>query len=109
MRLLQEGIHRVLTRFKRELQEKTGKSLELYLFGSYARGDFTGASDIDLLLLVPEDWDSKDQKVAWELITEYALEYNSLFSLLIVKPHQLQKADIGYIFQKAIKEGKKID
>ncbi len=109
MRLLQEGLHGVLTRLKKELQEKTGKSLELYLFGSYARGDFTGASDIDLLLLVPEDWDSKDQEVAWELITEYAMEYNSLFSLLIVKPHQLQKPDIGYIFQKAIKEGKKVD
>jgi len=71
MRLLQEGLHRVLTRFKRELQEKTGKSLELYLFGSYARGDFTGGSDIDLFLLVPEDWNKGDEDIMWELITEY--------------------------------------
>ncbi|MGA2765261.1 MAG: nucleotidyltransferase domain-containing protein [Spirochaetia bacterium] len=34
------------------------KPLRIVLFGSYARGDYNAASDLDLLLLVPEaaDW-----------------------------------------------------
>lgn len=71
MRLLQEGLRSVLSSLKRELEERTNKRVELYLFGSYARGDFTGGSDIDLFLLVPEDWNKGDEDIMWELITEY--------------------------------------
>lgn len=63
MKLFLEGLDKVLGRFKREIEERTRKEVELYIFGSYARGDFTGSSDIDLFLLVPEDWSKEDEIV----------------------------------------------
>jgi len=76
-------IKEVLEAFKKEIEKLYGKRLEkIILYGSYARGDATEDSDIDLLIVL------KGKVVAGEeidrmidIITEINLKYGVLISV----------------------------
>jgi len=56
-----QTIHTLLTQYLSEVQRIYGAHLKsVILYGSYARGDFTADSDVDIMLLVdllPEEVD----------------------------------------------------
>ena len=57
--------------------------VEVYLFGSKARGDFTPDSDLDLLVILEvDDWETKDQ--ARFVAADIALEYDVLINTHIL-------------------------
>ena len=76
-------IREVLEEFKKEIEKLYGKRLErIILYGSYARGDATEDSDIDLLIvlkgkIVP----GKEIDRMIDIITEINLKYGVLISV----------------------------
>jgi len=74
----------ILREVKEKLEEILGDDLvEVILFGSYARGEAKGDSDVDVLVVVKK-W--PDQEKEWkigELMTDLVLRYGVVFSLII--------------------------
>ncbi len=94
MTLLVENLKDILRRLGKDIEKSTGKSLSLLLFGSYARGDFYSGSDVDIFVIVPEDWTDNDKQKAMEIITKYNNLYNTLISPIFVKENQLKDLTI---------------
>lgn len=71
---------------KRELQELYGHRLKsVMLYGSYARGDFHDASDIDVLVVLSGAVNTSDEisRISF-LASEVCLRHNVLISILPV-------------------------
>ena len=67
----------------------------VYLYGSYARGDYRQGSDVDVMILL------KDYKNYWEelrrsteLASDISLEYDVTVSRLIIKEAQWKQSDM---------------
>lgn len=48
---LPENVRKALKKLKRDLVKVLGDDVEVYLFGSYARGDWLENSDLDLIVV----------------------------------------------------------
>jgi len=57
---------------------------QVILFGSKARGDDCGESDIDLLLLTARSLTWEERDLALELLFSLQLEYEIVFGLMVV-------------------------
>ncbi|HEX3047544.1 MAG TPA: nucleotidyltransferase domain-containing protein [Bacillota bacterium] len=56
---------------------------EMILFGSYARGDFTNESDIDLLLLLDQVNDICTERNKYQgIISRISLKYDTVISII---------------------------
>jgi predicted nucleotidyltransferase len=67
----------------RLMSHPDGWLVEMYLFGSKARGDFTPDSDLDLLIVLEaDDWEAKD-KVRF-VAADISLEYDVLINTHIL-------------------------
>ena len=72
---MNESIRTVLSRLKQGLAEIYGDRLKgLYLFGSYARGEATEESDIDLLIVLDrvDNYSSEIERTS-ELVSRLSL------------------------------------
>jgi predicted nucleotidyltransferase len=75
-------------KFLQEVNKKYSERIDkIILFGSYARGDYTQGSDIDLLVVwkgkLLEGWDDLENIAADVLV-----EYGVVISLKIVSPEE---------------------
>ena len=95
MKELKEGLFRIY-----------GDKLKaVYLYGSYARGDYRQGSDVDVMILL------KDYKNYWEelrrsteLASDISLEYDVTVSRLIMKDIQWKESDMP-VLRNIHKEG----
>ena len=73
----------ILAEFKRRLRRLYGTRLkEVILYGSFARGDATGASDIDVAIVLRGEVspiDEIDRMI--DIVTDLNLEHNVLISV----------------------------
>lgn len=77
-------IDSILEDLKEEIKAAIGdKFVELILFGSYSRGDFTEYSDIDLLILVDPPLVREEMRRVDDLIASYSLKYDVVISGLV--------------------------
>jgi predicted nucleotidyltransferase len=76
-------IKEVLREFRAELEKRYGDKLKnIILYGSWARGDATEKSDIDLLIVLGEEIiPGKEMDRMIEIITEINLKHNVLISV----------------------------
>lgn len=82
-----------LNEFLRLLKERFGSSIEeVFLFGSYARGDYDEESDIDVLVVGEVDFDE-----LIELVTDVLLRYGELISPILLKPDEFKKRNDSFI------------
>lgn len=71
--------------------EVGSKVFDVYLFGSYARGDYDQESDIDLLLVVEGKLNPAESDVLRELALDWMLEYSKLVSILEVTREEFER------------------
>lgn len=104
-----QTIHILLKQYLSELQKIYGTHLKsVILYGSYARGDYTPESDVDIMLLVDlsaEEMDSYSDKLS-ELGFEYNVKYD-IWMMPVVKNLQHFQQWVGaYPFYASVrKEG----
>ncbi len=89
-------IRKLMKEFKEGLVRIYGDRLKaVYLYGSYARGDYRQGSDVDVMILL------SDYKSYWEelerstdLASDVSLKYDVTVSRLIMKEIQWKEADM---------------
>ncbi|MCH7769791.1 MAG: nucleotidyltransferase domain-containing protein [Bacteroidetes bacterium] len=86
MKILKMKIDLILKELKNELQSLYGKKLaEIILYGSYARGNKTSQSDIDILVVLNGKIKAgKEIDRMINIISELNLKHNSLISVIPV-------------------------
>ena len=104
-----QTIQTLLNQYLSEVKKIYGAHLKrVILYGSYARGDYTADSDIDIMLLVdllPEDMDAYSDALS-ELGYEYNVE-NDIWMMPVVKniQHFRQWVAAYPFYTKVQKEG----
>jgi predicted nucleotidyltransferase len=90
------NIKRLLAEFKKGLLKLYGKRLKaVYLFGSYARGDYNDASDVDIMIVL-DDYDSYWEELVKTsyLASELSLKYGVLISRTIMTEKNWREGDL---------------
>ena len=89
-----------------------GGSLEqIWLYGSYARGDFDSESDVNIMVLVdlPKDKLSSYRRKVSDLSSVLDLKYDVLLSIKLQYKETFQKfAEVLPFFKNIIREGKRV-
>ena len=89
-------VKRLLTKLKNGLTELYGDRLKaVYLFGSYARGDYDEGSDLDVMIVLDNYksyWEELIRSV--ELASDLSLEHNVTISRTIMTEEQWKKGDL---------------
>lgn len=88
-------IKEVLNEFKREVEKLYGKKLKnIILYGSWARGDATEESDIDLLVILEgKVIPGKEIDRMIDIITEVNLKYGVLLSVYPISEENYLKVN----------------
>jgi predicted nucleotidyltransferase len=102
-------VKNVIDRFKKEVKKLYGKKLKgIILYGSWARGEATEESDIDLAVVLSDNVKpGKEIERMADLITDINLEYNVLISVYPVSAKDYAKTK-SPLLMNIRKEGKKI-
>jgi len=90
MKKTRKDIEPILEEVKKRLQKIYGEKLKgVILYGSYARGDATEGSDIDIIVLLDEinDFDA-ELDTLFEIIGRIDLKYDTLISILPLEERQ---------------------
>lgn len=88
-------IKKVLAELKKGLSELYGERLKrLYLYGSYARGDYQEGSDLDILVIL-KDFERApiEMERTDELMGDLSLEYLITISPLFMREEEWLTAD----------------
>jgi predicted nucleotidyltransferase len=92
-----------LERFVEEIKKKYGKRIKkVILFGSYARGEQTLESDIDILILIDKE-DFRLRRAIVDLSFDYFLKYRVDISPKVISKEDF-KENLQYPFMKAVEE-----
>lgn len=82
---LSDDLTRVLSQFRTSLRAVAGPDARLFLFGSYARGDQDADSDVDLMVVLPDNAATMETRGRIrDIATEFSLRTDYLLSLTIV-------------------------
>jgi predicted nucleotidyltransferase len=96
----------LINRIKDELI-KLEPNLQIYLFGSRARGDFRIDSDWDVLVVAPEEKITFDYEIKLrEPILDLEIEFGETISLLIYSKNDwYNNSKISPLFSNVLNEG----
>ncbi|MFZ5878607.1 MAG: nucleotidyltransferase domain-containing protein [Chloroflexota bacterium] len=91
-----DPIRHLLTKFKKGLAQIYGARLKaVYLFGSYARGDYNANSDLDVMIVLDDYQSYWDELVRTsQLASDLSLEYDITLSRTIMREDQWLKGDL---------------
>lgn len=89
-------IQQLLADLKKGLTELYSTRLKaVYLYGSYARGDYDTNSDLDVMIVLDTYKSYWDELVySAELASNLSLEYNVTISRMIMTEEQWKKGDL---------------
>ena len=90
------NIEQLLEKLKKGLTDLYGQRLKaVYLFGSYARGDYNRNSDLDVMIVLDAYISYWDELVrSAELTSDLSLEYGVTISRTIMTEDQWEKGDL---------------
>ena len=102
----------ILTRMVSIYREIYGDAVtEVYLYGSYARGDFEKDSDVDIVAIVKGERSALQDKLRtiWDLSAEIGLEYDIAVSPTVIPydEYEAYKEVLPY-YRNIVNEGKRI-
>ena len=90
------NVKKLLAKLKQGLIDLYGEHLKaVYLFGSYARGDYDESSDVDVMIVLEmyvSYWEELVRSA--QLASDLSLEYDVTISRTIMTEEQWQRADM---------------
>ena len=91
---------------KAEIQRIVGKNIQFIIYGSYARGEEREDSDVDLMVVLP------DEKASYEIqdrirnvIYDAGFEMEKHYSVMVVSESQARKHSGFMVFGNVEREG----
>lgn len=107
-----DTLNELLQKFKSEAEKVFGSKLQdMILYGSYARGDNTDESDIDVMLIVdisPDDELNSAVQLS-DIVVDLNLEFDVVLSPLVESKEKYEKyKHINPLFVNVEKEGIRI-
>lgn len=105
---MESKLKKVLQKIKDKIQNMYSDNFDkIYLYGSYARGESTSDSDVDLLVLLNQtDNRFKEVRKIYEEIIDLIIDYNKVFSIKITDKNIFDTHSNYSFFKNIIKEGK---
>ncbi len=105
-----QTIKRSLTELKNVLTHRFGKRVELYLFGSVVRDTYGPESDIDVLVLLPDEVDTRLKTEVIDLAFDVGLRNDVVFNMVSrsKKVWQSGRSAVTPFFQNLQKEAVRI-
>ena len=107
------GLNNLMKETYSALSRVFGEKLdEVWLYGSYARGDFDAESDIDIMALVdlPKEQLATYRRKVSDLSSDLDLKYDVLLSIKLQdKATFLRISNTLPFFQNVMKEGKRVE
>ncbi len=97
----------VVNSLKKDLHHYFGNRVSrIFLYGSYARGDYNENSDVDIMVLLNDSPAWTDEKFVSGLSFEYMYNQNVLFSIMLQRGKQFDDV-IGFypFYQNIAHEG----
>lgn len=90
------NVKSLMEKIKKGLTELYGQRLKaVYLFGSYARGDYHEGSDLDVMIVLDTYQSYWDELVrSAELASDLSLEYDVTVSRMIMTEEQWKKGEL---------------
>ncbi len=89
-------MHPAIFELKKRLEERYGERLVRFIvFGSYIRGENTPESDIDILVTLKGEVDSKTEIGIWEIALDVDLDYDVVFDVKVFSEDEIQNSIIG--------------
>ena len=95
---------RLFSRIKDSLQH-IDSSIEIILFGSRARGDFSKESDWDILILTSVNLDKEGKRLVRDVIFDIEIEIEEPISTLIYSKEEWEALAITPLYQNIKSEG----
>ena len=93
--------NKALTEFIKHLKSRyKNKIKKIILYGSYARGDYTEDSDIDVLIV----GDVSQKEISY-LTTDILLKYGEIISAIVEKEIEFEKLKNSMFHKNVLKEG----
>lgn len=83
----------------------------VYLYGSYARGDFEKDSDVDIVAIVKGERSALQDKLRtiWDLSAEIGLEYDIVVSPTVIPYDEFEAyKDVLPYYRNIVNEGRRI-
>ena len=85
-----KSVLELITTFRNILEAKGVKPLKIILYGSYAKGDYTETSDIDLVI-ISDDFEGKDYWERIDILTEAIYEVFAPLEVVAMTPDEWEK------------------
>jgi predicted nucleotidyltransferase len=103
--LLKENEERAIKSLKKELDNRF-KLVDLWLFGSKARGDDTEESDVDVMIKLAET-DHETESQIYDIVYEINLKNDTFISVIIFSKYEIDEGPMAEspIYKIIQKEG----
>lgn len=88
-----EHVHDILIKFGKEVRKIIGDSLKkVIVYGSYARGDYSENSDIDIMILttLSDDEIRKVENTIYDIAFDFQMDYLVDISVIVKNEKQFQ-------------------
>jgi len=104
-------MHPAVLELKKRLQDRYGDRIVRFLvFGSYARGDNSPESDIDVFVALFGKVDWKTEIDIFDIAYEIDLEYDILFDVKVFSEEDIQSTILGVtpFMEAVLREGQPV-